>query len=75
MNYIRLGYCKRCNQMTNHWYMGSTPKEGLYTVECAKCGHRPIQAEKTKGSAVWEGVAIPANLIREIHNEDGSVEK
>ncbi len=69
MNYIRLGYCKRCNQMTNHWYMGETPRPGLYTVECAKCGHKPIQAEETLGSAVWQGVAIPGNLIKEVHNE------
>lgn len=67
MNYIRLGYCKRCIQMTNHWYMADTPKENVYSVECAKCGHKPIQAESMQNSAVWEGVAIEGNLIREVH--------
>ena len=71
MNYRRLGFCRRCNQMTNHWYMDATPKEGEYTVECCKCGFRPIQA--VEHNAVWENVAIEENLVREIHNEDGSV--
>ncbi len=69
-NYMRLGYCKRCSQMTNHWYMDATPREGLYTIECAKCGHRPMQGEEIQGSAVWQGVAIPANLIREVSENE-----
>ena len=66
MNYIRLGFCPRCNQMTNHWYMGETPSKGLFTVECAKCGHRPMQSRECEGSAIWTDVAIEENLMKEV---------
>ena len=69
MNYRRLEYCSRCEQMTNHWY---TEKEGLYTVECCKCGHRPIQAEETQGSAVWAGLEIKLEVDEDDEGVDGS---
>lgn len=65
VNYRRLGFCKRCYAMTNHWFMGDTPKNGEYTVECCKCGHKPLQAEAMENSAIWEGVAIEENEVEE----------
>jgi hypothetical protein len=65
-NYQRLGYCKRCNQMTNHWYMDDTPSKGLFTVECGKCSHKPIQAMECENSAIWTDVAIDDNKMKEV---------
>ena len=31
--------------MTNHIYMDDTPSRHLYTAECQKCKHRPVQGE------------------------------
>lgn len=44
-NFYHLAYCKKCVQMTNHLYMDDTPSRHLYTSECQKCNHRPIQGE------------------------------
>jgi len=66
-NYRRLAFCKRCWNMTNHWFMEDTPKVGLYTVECCKCTHRPLQAEAIEGSAIWKDAAIEENLLKEVH--------
>ena len=44
-NFLHLKFCKVCNAMTNHLFMDDTPKRHQYTVECPKCGHRPIQGE------------------------------
>lgn len=44
-NFYHLAYCEVCKQMTNHIYMDDTPRRHLYTAECQKCKHRPIQGE------------------------------
>ena len=31
--------------MTNHIFMDDTPARHLYTTECTKCGHQPVQGE------------------------------
>jgi hypothetical protein len=65
-NYMRLLFCKRCYAMTNHWFMDGTPSEGLFTVECCKCGNRPIQGEECKNSALWTDAAIEENKLKEV---------
>ena len=47
--------------------MDATPDVGKYTVECCKCGFRPVQAREH--NAVWENVAIEENEIKEVHCE------
>lgn len=49
--------------MTNHFYMGDTPKDGEFTVECGKCGNRPLFKAPMAGSAIWIDAATEENRV------------
>jgi hypothetical protein len=63
-NFWHLAHCKKCDQMTNHVFMDDTPAPHLYTTECTKCGHRPVQGE-------YNNSVLPDIRAMEEVDEDG----